>query len=112
VNLFVNILPGLNLFSTQMSLPHQRDNLAVARQLFSHFLFVVHNHQSCKLGPGSVGQAAQGTSGKGGREKEQKSSLEVTSLVQSLLEVASLVHLSLEVTSLAQSSSEVASLVQ
>jgi hypothetical protein len=122
MNLFVNILPGPNLFSTHTSLPCQRDNLAVARQLFSHFLFVVCNHQSCKLGPGSVRQAAQGTSGQGGREKEWKSSLEVASLVQllsgvaslvqSLSEVASLAQLSPEVASLAQSSSEVVSLAQ
>jgi hypothetical protein len=85
MNLFINILLALIYFLTQTSLPRQRDNLAVARQLFSHFVFIVRNHQSCKLRPGSVGQAAQGTSGQRGREKEWKSSLEVTSLVQSLL---------------------------
>jgi hypothetical protein len=73
--------------------------------LFSHFLFVVRNHQSRKLGPGSVGQAAH-------REKERKLSSEVASLAQSSLEVASLAHLSSEVASLVQLSSEVTSLAQ
>jgi hypothetical protein len=73
--------------------------------LFSHFLLVVRNHQSHKLKPGSVGQAAQGTSDQGDREKEQKSSSEVASLAQSSSEVASLAQSSSEVASLAQSQS-------
>jgi hypothetical protein len=68
----------------------------------SCILFAVHNHQSCKLGPEWGGQAAQGTSGKGGREKERKLSSEVASLVQLSLKVASLAQLSSDVTSLAQ----------